>query len=127
VGQSLFVRPGRNGIGVQTRKLMETDEDKGNPTSGRSEVTFGRIVVNQNGSRTFTERFSKTEDVRTVPCPAPVMDAQWAPPGGGYRGGSPRHPVALQHRFASATGTRAFAEHRKKVFVHTAGAGPDVV
>jgi integrase len=41
----------------------------------RAEVTFGRIVVNQNGSATFTERFSKTEDVRTVPCPAPVMDA----------------------------------------------------
>ncbi|HET6908394.1 MAG TPA: site-specific integrase [Mycobacteriales bacterium] len=41
----------------------------------RHEVTFGRIVVNQNGSVTFTERFSKTEDVRTVPCPAPVIEA----------------------------------------------------
>ncbi len=40
----------------------------------RREVTFGRIVVNQNGSRTFEERFNKTEDCRTVPAPAAVMD-----------------------------------------------------
>ena len=40
----------------------------------RQELTFGRVVVNQNGSRTYTERFSKTEDFRTVPVPQPVMD-----------------------------------------------------
>jgi integrase len=40
----------------------------------RREVTFGRIVVNQNGSRTFEERFSKTEDSRTVPAPEAVME-----------------------------------------------------
>jgi site-specific recombinase XerD len=41
----------------------------------RREVTFGRIVVNQNGSRTFEERFNKTEDCRTLPAPTEVMDA----------------------------------------------------
>ncbi|MGH8893372.1 MAG: tyrosine-type recombinase/integrase [Actinomycetes bacterium] len=41
----------------------------------RKELTFGRIVVNQNGSETFTEAMSKTDDARTVPVPAPVMDA----------------------------------------------------
>ncbi len=41
----------------------------------RHELTLGRVVVNQNGSRTFTERLSKTEDARTVPVPGPVMDA----------------------------------------------------
>jgi len=40
----------------------------------RKEITFGRLVVNQNGSHTFTEPMSKTEDVRTVPVPTPVMD-----------------------------------------------------
>jgi integrase len=40
----------------------------------RHELTFGRVVVNQNGSRTYTERFSKTDDCRTVPVPKPVMD-----------------------------------------------------
>lgn len=39
----------------------------------RREISFGRVVVNQNGSETFTERMSKTEDFRTVPVPAPVM------------------------------------------------------
>lgn len=41
----------------------------------RHELTLGRVVVNQNGSRTFTERLSKTEDARTVPVPGAVMDA----------------------------------------------------
>ena len=41
----------------------------------RKEVTFGRIVVNQNGSRTFEERFNKTEDCRTLPALTAVMDA----------------------------------------------------
>jgi len=41
----------------------------------RREVTFGRLVVNQNGSKTFTERGSKTDDWRTIPAPAPVIDA----------------------------------------------------
>jgi integrase len=40
----------------------------------RKELTFGRIVVNQNGSTTFTEAMSKTDDARTVPVPTPVMD-----------------------------------------------------
>jgi integrase len=40
----------------------------------RKEITFGRVVVNQKGSRTFTEKLSKTEDARTIPVPTPVMD-----------------------------------------------------
>ena len=40
----------------------------------RHEVTFGKVVVNQNGSQTYVERLSKTEDFRTIPVPAPVMD-----------------------------------------------------
>jgi integrase len=40
----------------------------------RKELTFGRVVVNQNGGRTFTEKMSKTEDARTVPVPTDVMD-----------------------------------------------------
>ena len=40
----------------------------------RGEVTFGRLVVNQVESRTFTERGSKTDDWRTVPAPQPVID-----------------------------------------------------
>ncbi len=40
----------------------------------RKELTFGRVVVNQNGSTTFEETYSKTEDSRTIPVPAPVMD-----------------------------------------------------
>ena len=41
----------------------------------RKELTFGRIVVNQNGGRTFTEKMSKTEDARTIPVPTDVMNA----------------------------------------------------
>jgi len=41
----------------------------------RREITFGRQVINQNGSKTFTEVGSKTGDWRTVPVPRPVMDA----------------------------------------------------
>lgn len=41
----------------------------------RKELTFGRIVVNQNGNTTFTEAMSKTDDARTVPVPTEVMDA----------------------------------------------------
>ena len=40
----------------------------------RKEVVFGRVVVNQNGSQTYTERFSKTGDFRTIPVPQPVLD-----------------------------------------------------
>lgn len=40
----------------------------------RQEMTIGRVVVNQNGSQTYLERLSKTEDFRTVPVPQPVMD-----------------------------------------------------
>jgi len=40
----------------------------------RREVTFGRLVVNQNGSTTFVERGSKTDDWRTLPAPEPVID-----------------------------------------------------
>jgi len=39
-------------------------------TNGRYEA----LVVNQNGTHTFAEAFSKTEDSRTVPVPGPVMD-----------------------------------------------------
>ena len=39
----------------------------------RHELTIGRVVVNQDGGRTHTERFSKTDDFRTVPVPQPVM------------------------------------------------------
>lgn len=42
-----------------------------NPLHG--EVTFGRVVVNQNGQTLYLERFSKTNDFRTVPVPADVM------------------------------------------------------
>lgn len=40
----------------------------------RREVTFGRQVINQNGSKTFVEVGSKTGDWRTIPVPQPVMD-----------------------------------------------------
>ena len=40
----------------------------------RKELTFGRVVVNQNGGRTFTENMSKTEDARTIPVPTDVME-----------------------------------------------------
>ena len=35
----------------------------------RQELTFGRVVINQNGSRTFIKTGSKTGDWRTVPVP----------------------------------------------------------
>jgi integrase len=41
----------------------------------RKEVSFGRVVVNQNGSETFAEELNKTEEHRTVPCPSEVMNA----------------------------------------------------
>ena len=41
----------------------------------RREAIFGRVVVNQNGAKVFTERGSKTDDWRTVPVPQPVIDA----------------------------------------------------
>ncbi|HTY71919.1 MAG TPA: tyrosine-type recombinase/integrase [Actinomycetes bacterium] len=40
----------------------------------RKELTLGRVVVNQNGSHTYVEALSKTEDSRTVPVPSEVMD-----------------------------------------------------
>jgi len=40
----------------------------------RREVTFGRVVVNQNNSKPFLERGSKTDDWRSVPAPEPVID-----------------------------------------------------
>lgn len=40
---------------------------------GRQEITFGRQVINQNGSTTFTKRGSKTGDWRTIPVPRPVL------------------------------------------------------
>jgi integrase len=40
----------------------------------RSEIVFGRLVVNENKTR-FVEEGNKTEDHRSVPVPAPVMDA----------------------------------------------------
>jgi integrase len=41
----------------------------------RKEITFGRIVVCQAGSQTYTKVGSKTGDWRTVPVPRLVMDA----------------------------------------------------
>ncbi len=41
----------------------------------RREITFGRLVVNQNGSQTFTKVGSKTGDWRTIPVPQPVTEA----------------------------------------------------
>jgi hypothetical protein len=40
----------------------------------RQEITFGKVVVNQNGPQTYVERLSKTEDFPTIPVPQPVMD-----------------------------------------------------
>ena len=40
----------------------------------RQEIVFGRVVVNENNT-TFIEVGNKTEDHRTVPVPATVMDA----------------------------------------------------
>jgi integrase len=40
----------------------------------RQEIVFGRVVVNEN-TTTFIEVGNKTEEHRTVPVPAPVMDA----------------------------------------------------
>ena len=40
----------------------------------RREITFGRQVVNQNGTHTWVEVGSKTDDWRTVPVPRAVMD-----------------------------------------------------
>lgn len=52
----------------------------------RQEIVFGRVVVNEN-TTTFIEVGNKTEDHRTVPVPATVMDAlvshidTYCPPG----------------------------------------------
>ncbi len=40
----------------------------------RQEITVGKAVVNQNGSQTYVEWLSKTEDFRTIPVPQPVME-----------------------------------------------------
>jgi integrase len=39
----------------------------------KNEVSFGRVVVNQNGSELFEERLNKTEEFRTIPVPREVM------------------------------------------------------
>ena len=44
-----------------------------NPLHG--EISIGRVVVNENGGHTFQESLNKTEEYRTVPCPAEVMQA----------------------------------------------------
>jgi len=41
----------------------------------RKEISFGRVVVNQNGNELFQERLNKTEEYRTIPVPGEVMDA----------------------------------------------------
>jgi integrase len=41
----------------------------------RGEVTFGRVVVNQNGRELYEEKLSKTGDFRTIPVPGDVMAA----------------------------------------------------
>ena len=45
----------------------------------RKEVTFRRIMVNHNGSRTFEERFTQKEDCLTFAVPTAAMDTP-APP-----------------------------------------------
>lgn len=40
----------------------------------RHAFTISRVAVNQDGGRTYTERFSKTDDFRSVPVPQPVME-----------------------------------------------------
>jgi integrase len=40
----------------------------------KKEITFGRVVVNQNGTHVFTEFGNKTGEFRTVPVPAPAME-----------------------------------------------------
>jgi integrase len=53
----------------------------------KKEITFGRIVVNQNGTHIFTEPGNKTGEFRTLPVPAPVMEeinahiAEYCPAG----------------------------------------------
>lgn len=39
-----------------------------------SEIAFGRVVINQNGSLIYEKRGSKTDDHRIVPVPAMVME-----------------------------------------------------
>lgn len=41
----------------------------------RAEITIGRVVINQNGAKLYQERFSKTNDYRTIPVPTEVMTA----------------------------------------------------
>lgn len=41
----------------------------------RSEISFGRVVVNQNGNELFEEHMNKTEEYRTIPVPREVMQA----------------------------------------------------
>jgi len=38
----------------------------------RKEISFGRVIVNQNGSELFQERLNKTEEYRTIPVPGEV-------------------------------------------------------
>ncbi|HEY8826562.1 MAG TPA: tyrosine-type recombinase/integrase [Jatrophihabitantaceae bacterium] len=40
-----------------------------------AEISFGRVVVNENGGHTFQEALNKTEEYRTVPCASEVMNA----------------------------------------------------
>jgi integrase len=41
----------------------------------RKEISFGRVVVNQNDSEVYVEQYNKTDEYRTVPVPGPVMEA----------------------------------------------------
>jgi integrase len=41
----------------------------------RKEISFGRVVVNENDSETYVEQYNKTDEYRTIPVPGPVMDA----------------------------------------------------
>jgi hypothetical protein len=42
------------------------------------EISFGRVVVNQNGNEVFEERLNKTVEYRTIPVPGEVMDSRGA-------------------------------------------------
>ncbi len=41
----------------------------------RKEISFGRVVVNQNDSEVYVEQYNKTDEYRTIPVPGPVMEA----------------------------------------------------
>jgi hypothetical protein len=43
--------------------------------SAPEEISYGRVVVNQNDSEVYVEQYNKTDEYRTVLVPGPVMEA----------------------------------------------------